>query len=217
MPHGNPPRVAHDPVEGNSKAPSVTPSLLLRLRARDGTAWQQLVTLYAPEVYAWARKAGLAPEDAADVQQEVFGAVAQSLDRFRRERPGDSFRGWLYGITRFKIRDVWRRRHGQPQARGGTTAQERLQAVPTDESIDAATGIHSAGDASGVLRRALEILRTEFAEHTWQAFWRIAVEGQSAADVATALGMSLGAVYVAKSRVLHRLREEFGGLLDGLP
>jgi RNA polymerase sigma-70 factor (ECF subfamily) len=201
--------VGGTPGAGSSASPS--PSLLLRVRSQDGEAWRRLLRLYGPVVYAWCRRAGLQPADAADVGQEVFAAVARGLATFRRDRPDDSFRGWLYGITQHKLSDHWRRRAGQPQAEGGSIALDRLAQLEAAESSSSGDG--ATGDRGRLLRRALDLVRPEFAERTWQAFWRVTVEGQTAADAAAALGMSVNAVHIAKSRVLRRLRAEFGDLL----
>lgn len=180
-------------------------------RARDAAAWERLVKLYAPLVLSWCRGLGLRPDDAADVFQEVFQSVATHLDGFRRERPGDTFRGWLRTITRNKVNDHFRRREKEPAGVGGSEARDLLAqvpgALPTEE-----TPIAEEPEGA-LLHRALELLRSEFEPKTWQAFWQTAVDGRSATDVAADLGMSPGAVRVAKSRVLHRLREDLGELL----
>ena len=106
-----------------------SPSLLLRAQANDAVAWERLVDLYAPLVYHWCRRSQLSPEDAADVFQDVFQAVAKSLHTFRRRQTGDSFRGWLRIIASNKIRDHFRKAQHQPHAPGGTDAQMRLNAV----------------------------------------------------------------------------------------
>lgn len=187
---------------------TVGPSLLERLRTRDSGAWERLARLYGQTVYGWCRRAGVSETDAADVCQDVFTAVARTIADFRRERPGDSFRGWLWTITRNKVRDHWRRLADRAQAAGGTTAQEVMRQVP-EEATD------SEVDADGDLyRRALELIRTEFEERTWRAFLMVTMEARLPADVAAELGMTPGAVYIAKSRVLKRLREEFGDVLD---
>src|SRR5262245_48996096 len=118
---------------GQTQATSL--SLLARVQARQADAWGRLVELYAPLVYHWCGRCGLAAEDAADVSQEVFRSVAEHVGGFRKQRAGDSFRGWLRTITRNKVRDHFRRRQHQPQAPGGTDAQIRLLAVP-DQALD---------------------------------------------------------------------------------
>src|SRR5262249_25678309 len=94
-----------------------------------------LAALYGPVLDGWCRRAGLREQAADDVKQEVFRSVAQHLGDFRRERPGDSFRGWLWRITHNKVRDFWRRQQHRPQAVGGTTAQQRFQEL-AQESED---------------------------------------------------------------------------------
>jgi RNA polymerase sigma-70 factor (ECF subfamily) len=145
------------------------------------------------------------------VTQDVFRAVAGNIDRFRRERPGNSFRGWLWTITRNKIRDLQRARGRQPHAVGGTTMMYRVAEVPNAPPSDDAS---STGMVRSTYRRAVEMLRECFEQSTWQAFWRVAIERDKPADVAADLGISVNAVRKAKARVVRRLREEFGDLLD---
>ncbi len=184
-------------------------SLLQRAQADDPEAWARLVTLYAPLVLYWCRRCRLPEEDARDVFQEVFQAVAAHLGGFRKARLGDTFRGWLRTITRNKVRDHFRRRVREPRGAGGSDALYRMAQVPapepeTDEEERAERGL---------LARALELIRSEFEERTWQAFWRTTVAGRETAAVGEELAMSPGAVRVAKSRVLQRLREELGDVL----
>jgi RNA polymerase sigma factor (sigma-70 family) len=98
-----------DPSARPPASSATSVSLLQRVKAQDGDAWRRLTELYGPTVYGWCRRAGLSPDDAADVGQEVFRAVVTAVDGFRRDQPGDSFRGWLCTITQNKIRDHWRR------------------------------------------------------------------------------------------------------------
>ena len=201
-----------EPPTGDATS-SVGATLLVRLRAGQAGAWERLVRLYGQTVYVWCRGAGVSEADAADVSQEVFAAVARHIADFRRERPGDSFRGWLWTITRNKVRDHWRRHADGVQAAGGTTAQQVMNQVPEDGLPDTEAGAEA--EASDLYRRALELIRSEFEERTWRAFLMVTVEGRLPADAAAALGTTPGAVYIAKSRVLKRLREEFGDLLEG--
>jgi RNA polymerase sigma-70 factor (ECF subfamily) len=191
---------------------TTSPSLLVRVQGNEAGAWERLVELYAPLVYHWCSRCDLSPEDTADVFQEVFRSVAEHIGTFRRDRAGDTFRGWLRTITRNKVRDHFRRLRDQPRARGGTDAQLRLQAVPEPELSDADPA--EEGILHQQLRRALESIRGEFEERTWQAFWRVQMDGQATADVGAALGMNPAAVRKAKFRVLRRLREELGDLLE---
>lgn len=207
----------HPDSEGfsSSVGNSLPATLLARLRAQEDDAWRRLDHLYGPVVFAWCRGAGLQTDDAADVRQEVFRSVAGAIADFQRDKAGHSFRGWLWRITQNKLRDFFRRQRQQPQAAGGTTFQQQLQEIPLSAENEESVGAPSPSveERDGVVGRALELIRSEFAERTWQAFRRVAVEGHSPADVAADLGMTAGAVYVAKSRVLRRLREEFGDLM----
>ena len=199
--------------EGLSPSTGTSRSLLERVQADEAAAWDRLVTLYAPLVFQWCRGWGLREQDIADVFQEVFQAVAAHVANFRRERQGDTFRGWLRTITRNKVYDHFRRQGREPAGVGGSDAQARLAQLPAPQPRDEGSSSAEEGEP-GLFRRALDLIRGEFAERTWQAFWRTAVEGRAAAEVAAELGMSPGAVRVAKSRVLQRLREELGDLLD---
>jgi RNA polymerase sigma-70 factor, ECF subfamily len=193
-----------------SSPPSSTSlSLLQRVKEQDSDAWDRLVDLYGPLIFLWCRRAGLNREDAKDVVQEVWIALKPRICSFRRDRPKDSFRGWLYGITRNKIGDHWRNR--EPRGKGGSSAAEVLGNVPAPQS-DSDELV--ASDKQILMRQALEIIRPEFENRIWRAFWRVAVDECPAKEVAAELGMTVGAVYQAKYRVLHRLRDEMSGLLD---
>lgn len=193
-------------MQSQDKPTSLT--LLQRVRNRDEDAWRRLLHLYGPLVLHWCGHRGVAGQDADDVRQEVFQAVAAGLDEFRRDRPGDTFRGWLRGITRNKLLDHYRRRARTPEAQGGTDAHRQFQQLPEQEWPD-----DTADDLSGVYHRALELVKGEFEPRTWEAFWRATVEGQAPAEIAAELGVTPAAIRKAKSRVLHRLREELGELL----
>jgi RNA polymerase sigma-70 factor (ECF subfamily) len=184
-------------------------TLLQRLRAQDQEAWDRLLHLYAPLVRFWCNHQGIRGADADDLVQEVFQAVVTGLPAFQRDRPGDTFRGWLCGITRHKLLDLFRRRQTQPLAEGGTAAGQELQRVPEPEVT---LPDESPEEVAGLYQRAIEYVKSEFETNTWRAFWRTAVDEQSPADTAVELGMSPAAVRMAKSRVLHRLRQEIGDL-----
>lgn len=182
--------------------PTGTSSTLLgRVRADEAGAWDRLVALYAPLLYHWCRRWKLQDEDLADVFQEVFKTLVVHIGAFRRQREGDTFRGWLYTITRSKVLDHFRRR--------GREAWAPLEEVPAPEEIPAA----DPAEAEAMRRlflRGLDLIRDEFEPRTWQAFWRTAVDGLAPREVAVELSMTSGAVRVAKCRVLQRLREELG-------
>ena len=187
-------------------------TLLQRLRDKDSDAWRVMVQLYTPLVCHWCARGGVRGADAEDVAQEVFQAAATHLAAFRRDRPGDSFRGWLRGITRNMVLQHFRRGARHPKASGGTDALLRLQEVEVGDPADAAQE-DPREELDALRRRALELVRGEFEERTWRAFWQTVVDCRSPVDVAADLGVSAAAVRMAKSRVLHRLKEEFGDLI----
>jgi RNA polymerase sigma-70 factor (ECF subfamily) len=193
---------------------STSQSLLADAKQADPDAWERLVKLYAPLVASWCRRWGVAEQDVTDVLQEVFAAVAGHLDRFRKQQPTDTFRGWLLTIARNKARDHFRRKVNEPAALGGTEAALRLHQTPDPEAADHFLEAEDDLVFDGVLLQALESIRDEFHQRTWQAFWGVTVEGRTAADVAADLKMQPGAVRVAKSRVLMRLRRELGDVSE---
>jgi len=188
-------------------------SMLQGMRDSDPRQWERFVDVYSALVYEWCRRAGMNQTDSADVVQEVFRTVAIKINEFRRDRPGDSFHGWLWGITRYKTLEHFRRIGKQATPVGGSTANLQIHQVP-DSIPDVWDDESQAVDQSMVRSRALELLQTEFESHTWQAFWKTAVEDVPAADVATQLQMTVGAVYNARYKVLKRLRSEFEGMFD---
>ena len=189
---------------------STSRSLLAGAKLDDPSAWERMVRLYAPLVASWCRRWGVAEQDIGDLLQDVFSAVASHLDRFRKEQPSDTFRGWMSTITRNKVRDHFRRRAGEPVATGGTEAALNMQQIPDPNAVEDVPAISDDPLFDELLHKALESIRGEFHERTWQAFWRVAVDGRTAGDVGADLEMKPGAVRVAKSRVLLRLRRELG-------
>ncbi len=197
----------NDAADGSS-------SLLRRLQAMDQEAWTRMVEIYYPLVYGWCQGRGLQPQDAADVSQEVFRAVFSGLQHFQSQRGQQGFRAWLRGITRHKLVDFWRARGAADIARGGSDALVQMAHVA--EFLSAGDSRASPADEEGlILRRALELMRGDFEPRTFEAFWRVTVDEVSPARVAGELGLSVNAVYLARCRVLRRLREELQGLCDG--
>jgi len=188
---------------------STSTSLLDGLQRREPLAWQRLCQLYGPLVYSWCRTFGVAQSDAADIAQEVLRSIHSHIARFRRDQPGHSFRGWFWTITRNKIRDHFRNCAGRPVAIGGTDAQLELLALP-DEAIEPPGASSHGRQANSSLLSGLEAVQAEFEDRTWQAFWRTVLDDKLTAQVAEELQISVNAVRLAKSRVLRRLRDEFG-------
>ena len=202
------------PIRSGESGGSTSRSLLANAKLAEPAAWERLVRLYAPLVASWTRRWGIAEQDIGDVLQDVFSAVASHLDRFRKDRPSDTFRGWLSTIARNKARDHFRRRAAEPAAVGGTEAGMQLREILDPHSTDEPPEVTDAVLLDELLLNALESIRSEFHERTWKAFWGVVVEGRLAADVAADLDMKPGTVRVAKSRVLLRLRSELGDVAE---
>ncbi len=192
---------------------STSTSLLQRVKEGDADAWQRLARLYAPLVYSWCRRFSLSVEDTADVAQEVFRAVHLGLHSFRHDRTGDSFRGWLWTITRNKIYDHFRINSQNPQAWGGSDAYQQL--LEMEEPSTTCSAENPASPFDELAQRAIRLMQQDFEKSTWQAFWRTAIEKQPVIEVASELRLSPAAVYQAKSRVLRRLREELADFPGG--
>lgn len=199
------PRSVLDLQQGTSK------TLLQRLRANESEAWHIMVQLYTPLVRHWATRGGVRGVDVEDVTQEVLQAAATHLQNFRRDKPGDSFRGWLRGITRNMVLQHFRRSGRNPRASGGTDALVQLQEIEDANQVEEED---PAEELDGLRRRALELVRTEFEERTWRAFWMTVVEGRAPADIAAEMGVTPTAIRMAKSRVLRRLKETFGDMIQ---
>jgi RNA polymerase sigma-70 factor (ECF subfamily) len=181
-------------------------SLLERLsQPGDGEAWERFVRIYAPLIFAWARGVGLPAGDAEDLVQDVLSILVEQLPDFRYD-PDKSFRGWLRTITTNRCRDHFRRRVMRPR----TTSTGHVDSQVSDGAdamAEAEYRRHLAG-------RALDVMRSEFEPSTWKACFECVVNDRPPREVAAELGISVNAVYVAKSRVLRRLRRELDGLWD---
>jgi RNA polymerase sigma-70 factor (ECF subfamily) len=199
-----------------NQAPTTRSSLLIRLRnPADERAWSEFVEIYGPLVHRLARRRGLQEADAQDLVQEVFRAVARSIERYDPDRDRGSFRGWLFVITRNLVINLMAARRRQPRGSGDTDVQRVLEEHPApagDEFAD-----FEAEHRRRLLAWAAERVRGEFAGAAWQAFWQTAVEGHPPGEVAETLGMTLGTVYQYKSRAVVRIRREIEQLGWGAP
>ena len=187
---------------------STSASLIARIQRQEPDAWRKLADVYTPLVYGWARRGGLSDADAADAVQEVFQSVYNHATDFDARSEQSSFRAWLWAITRNQVRLFYRRRGATTQAQGGSDVARRLSEYP--DWIDNDEEPVTSNERRALLQRTLAAVRGDFDDTTWQAFWRLAVENQSAAEISADLGISPGAVRQAKYRVLCRLRQEMG-------
>jgi RNA polymerase sigma-70 factor (ECF subfamily) len=196
-----------------SDAPATRLSLLVRLcDARDDAAWSQFVEIYAPLVYGFARKHGLQDADAADLTQDVLQAVSGSIRNFDYDPRRGTFRGWLFTVVRNKLRNFLAVQDRPGRGSGDTDAQQRLQELPAREEDQSAWWDEEY--ERRVFVWAAEQARGAFSEPTWQAFWQTAVEGKTGPQAAQDLGLSVAAVYLAKGRVMNRLKDIIRQTLD---
>jgi len=185
------------------ESPATRCSLIVKLRdPADSVAWSELVAIYEPLVYRLARRKGLQDADARDLCQDVFQAVAKAIDRWEPGR--GSFRGWLSRIARNLLINFLTRKQFQPRGSGATSMQDLLEAQPAVDP--SATALFELEYERSLFRWAADEIRGEFTVTSWRAFWQTALDDRSPGEVAAELGISVGAVYVARSRVLARLK-----------
>jgi RNA polymerase sigma-70 factor (ECF subfamily) len=178
----------------------------------DPGAWNDLVVLYSPLIRGWLRRHSVNPNDADDLVQEVLEVVVKRFRDFRHNKRTGAFRAWLKTITLNCVRDFWKSRRFRPTATGGSDFGGYLDQIadpnnPLSKAWDKEHDLH-------VMTKLLDMIRVQFTETTWEAFKRVALESQSPDDVARDLSITVNAVFIAKSRVLARLREEASGLLE---
>jgi RNA polymerase sigma-70 factor, ECF subfamily len=187
-------------------------SLLIRAQAGDEESWKDLDDLYRPFVSNWLRQQNLPESDRDDLTQEILVSVAKSLPSFQHPgRPG-AFRSWLRAIAANRLSDYWRSREPRAPLSGSSEVAQLLNELADPES--ALNRLWEEEHDRYVLRCLFDLVAQEFEQNTFQAFRRLALDDATGAEVAAELGMSVGAVYVAKSRVLQRIRAEAAGLID---
>jgi RNA polymerase sigma-70 factor (ECF subfamily) len=193
--------------------PTTRPSLVLRLRDLDDeVAWAEFVEIYEPLIYQLARRKGLQDADARDLCQDVLRAVASAIGRWDPDPAKGRFRAWLFRIARNVLVNFLARQGRQARGSGRTSVQELLEDLPAADAP--AEAEFAAEFRHRAFQWAAERVRHEFTASTWQAFWRTGVEGRPVAEVARELGLSVAAVYVARSRVLARLRDRVRQLAE---
>ncbi|MCB1231968.1 MAG: sigma-70 family RNA polymerase sigma factor [Verrucomicrobiae bacterium] len=176
----------------------------------DREAWEAFVDLYGPIIFAFARHRGCQGSDAADVVQEVLAKVTRRMRSFEFDPAKGRFRTWLYTVVKTHLIDRSRRESARPHLVMGAGTDQLIDQWQ-DESEDP-NDIWETEYRRQLLHRALPTLQAQFSQKTWMAFRRTALEEADPAQVASELGMTLGSVYVAKSRVLAKLREKIAQL-----
>ena len=192
---------------------ATSPSLLDRLHDNtDPSAWQRLVDLYTPLIRGWLRRLSVRDHESDDLVQEVLAVVVRRFPDFKHNSRTGAFRAWLRSITVNCTRDFWKANRVRPVAPGGSDFGSYLDQLsdpdnPLSREWEREHDLH-------VTRQLLELIRPHFAAGTWEAFRRVAIVGESPDAVAKALGITANAVFIAKSRVLARLRQEAQGLVE---
>jgi RNA polymerase sigma factor (sigma-70 family) len=187
--------------------PSTRPSLLVRLRNRqDQQSWEEFYTIYQPLIYRMARNQGLQDADAIELTQDVFIAVTSAIDRWDPDPALGSFRGWLFRITRNLMINWIAQRRRHPIGSGNSDIRKLLDQKPDPHGED--SSIFDREYKRQAFYWAAEQVRPEFTDASWQAFWLTAVDNRPVAEAAKKLNISSGAVYIARSRVMAKLRKK---------
>ena len=186
-----------------TQSPETKSSLLKRIRnSGDERSWAEFVDIYAPLVYGYCVKQGIQHADASDVSQEVLQAIVSAIGKFEYDPERGGFRRWLMTVIRSKVNNFYNRRGRQAQGTGETAVHKLLDAQPGPEEEAAWERDYQRH----MFQWAAEQTRDEFQEDTWKAFWMSTIEDLPSREIADTLEMSVGAVYIAKSRVLARLK-----------
>lgn len=187
--------------------PETRASLILRLpTAADADAWREFTSIYEPFVYRFARRGGLQDADARELVQNVMLSVARAIGRWQPDTGRGKFRTWLFRIARNQLIDAGAKLRSQVSGRGGTTMMGVLGELPASDTWSKEE--IRLSHRRELFRWVADQVMSSVKQTTWQAFWQTAVVDRPAEDVAHELGISVGAVYIARSRVLSRMRDE---------
>jgi RNA polymerase sigma-70 factor (ECF subfamily) len=194
-----------------SQWPETSESLILRIRdPQDALAWSQFMAIYEPVVYRLSRRRGLQHADAEDLCQQVFLSVAKAVETWEAHQGGPRFRNWLGRITRNAILNAMTR--AKPDCSTGmSSVQDMLLSIPDGGDMTTAILNESRMEA---YRWAARQVQTEFSASTWTMFQETTIGGRSIVDVAKSLGSSSGAVYVARCRIMQRIKVKVNEVSD---
>lgn len=190
-----------------TSSPDTRASLIVRLRcSEDVDAWGEFVDIYQPLIFRVAKKHGLQDADASEVAQEVLTRVAKAIDRWNPDPERGTFRGWLYRITRNLTVEFLRTDKRRPLTQDNSAVDRAIGNVVA--ASNGASHEFQIEYERQMFAWAAEQIETTFQSNTWQAFWLTAVKQQSVESVAKKLSMTKGAVYIARSRVMAKLKEQ---------
>ncbi len=191
------------------RLPETRISLVIRLRDHDAAAWEQFVEIYSGVIFAYCRRCGFQDADANDLVQEVLQSVAGAMPKFEYDPDKGAFRSWLFTICRNKIRSFANRARRAAHGAGGSDMNQRIHAIEDDKTQEE---IWNREHELHLFAWAMHQVESEFQQTTWRAFQRVAIDLESPEKVAAELNISKGAVYIAKSRVISRIRDEIEAL-----
>ena len=195
------------PDHGHSNGSSIASNILEGARVGSAESWRQIAAVFSPLILRWCMQKNVPLHEADDIVQNVFASVFDRLGDFRRDRATDTFRGWLWTITYHSIVDYQRALN----KRATPTADLDFFAAPVVETTANEWSRSSEwNDIGELLRRAVDLVQLEFESKTWTAFVQVVIDGRTAGDVALDCGVSRNAVYIAKARILRRLRDVLG-------
>lgn len=190
-------------------------SLLEEARTRRSEdAWQRMVEIYDPLFRGWLNSLGVSSQDCDDLVQEILVVILRKLPKFEFTGQPGSFRAWAKRVALNCVREAWRSKKRVPRAMGGSNFVEQL-----DRLVDPASQVSRDWDRQHdriVVQRLMDHIRVKADPQVWQAFSLHAIQGMPVAAVAESLGVTPNYVYVAKSRIVSRLRELAKGLVDEL-
>lgn len=188
------------------RVPQTRASLILRLPTReDADAWREFVAIYEPFIYRFARRSGFQDADARELVQNVLFSVVKAIDRWEADRQRARFHTWLFKIARNQLLDALAKRRRHTVLSGSTSIVDRLDCEPARVDIDDELHLEHRRE---LFRWAAARVKQAVKQATWRAFWITSVEQRSVDEAALELGLTAGAVYIARSRVLARLRDE---------
>ena len=193
------------------RPPETRHSLIVRLKdQRDDLAWTEFVCAYEPFLMRLVRKQGTPVRHVADVSQQLLIAIARSVDGWKPDGKVASFRRWLGRVARNVVIKFMMRERKQVTGQGGSDFLTLTEEMP-DASIDAQQAKRYEQE---LILWAAELVRVEFRETSWRAFWETQIDGRSVADVSEELGVSTGSIYMSRSRIFARIRSHFEEVLD---
>lgn len=191
--------------------PETSESLILRIRdPQDALAWSQFITIYQPVVYRLSRRRGLQHADAEDLCQQIFLSVAKGVEKWESQKEGPQFRNWLNRVARNAILNAITRTK-LDRATGTSSVQDLLSDIPDCREMTTALLNESRIEA---FHWAARQVQTEFSASTWAMFHETTIGGRSIAEVAGTLGCSSGAIYVARCRIMQRIKEKVNEVSD---